>query len=107
MAPITPSPKANTPQSRTVTKRELNQNTAGVLDMVAEGVDVIVTERGKPRWRIVFDQNPSLNYLERLEMQGLLTPANPNPPPWPDVSQYPPRNEEEVMALLDEIRSDR
>ncbi|MDO5083623.1 type II toxin-antitoxin system Phd/YefM family antitoxin [Arachnia propionica] len=37
---------------RTVTKRELNQDTAATLQQVDDDNDVIVTERGRPRWRI-------------------------------------------------------
>ncbi|MGL4744539.1 MAG: type II toxin-antitoxin system Phd/YefM family antitoxin, partial [Dermatophilaceae bacterium] len=37
---------------QTVTKRELNQHTAAVLDQVTETNDVVVTERGTPRWRV-------------------------------------------------------
>jgi prevent-host-death family protein len=35
-----------------VSKRDLNQHTASVLDRVTDGDDVVVTEGGKPRWRI-------------------------------------------------------
>lgn len=94
-------------ETRRVTKRELNQNTAGVLDMVTEGNDVVITERGKPRWRIVFDENPPMSYLERLEMLGLITPRNLSPAPWPDHPGGPKYTEEEVLLLVNEIRGDR
>lgn len=107
MSTLSETPRTSTPRSRTVTKRELNQNTAAVLDLVAEGTDVVITERGKPRWRIVFDENPPMTHLERLEMLGLITPPNPNPTPWPEHPGGPKYTEEELMDLVDDIRGDR
>lgn len=106
MSTLSETPRTSTPRSRTVTKRELNQNTAAVLDLVAEGTDVVITERGKPRWRIVFDENPPMTHLERLEMLGLITPPNPNPTPWPDKSEMPHRTKEEMEALIEEMKGD-
>lgn len=95
------------PPARTFTKRELNQKTAAVLNMASKDCDVIITERGKPRWRIVFDENPPITYLERLEILGLITPKNPNPRPWPEHPGGPTYTEDEVMDVLDELRGDR
>ena len=58
---------------QTITKRELNQRTAAVLAQVTDTDDVVVTERGKPRWRVsmVRDRDTA---LARLEREGRYTP---------------------------------
>lgn len=71
----------------TVTKRELNQQTARVLDRVREKGVVLVTERGVPRWRIE-PVNADADPLERLRAQGRIIPARENPMPWPDEAPY-------------------
>ena len=50
----------------TISKRELNQQTAAVLARVTDSEDVVVTERGVPRWRIVSARDAESS-LERLE----------------------------------------
>lgn len=90
---------------RTVTKRELNQQTAAVLDQVTDTDDVVVTERGKPRWRLsavaVHDST-----LARLEREGRYTPPSSDPAPWPDMPGGPVYTDVEADAVLDEIRGD-
>jgi len=88
-----------------VTKRELNQRTAAVLDQVTDTDDVVVTERGKPRWRVsaVRDQDTA---LARLEREGRYTPPASEPAPWPRHPGGTAYTEAEVDALLDEMRGD-
>lgn len=94
---------------KTVSKRELNQQTARVLAGVRDGDAVIVTERGVPRWRIEpVDADATTDPVELLRARGMLTPASKNPPPWPDdwdddVQQRTPA---EVDALYQEMRGD-
>ena len=88
-----------------VTKRELNQRTAAVLDQVTDTDDVVVTERGKPRWRVsmVRDRDTA---LARLEREGRYTPPASEPAPWPRHPGGTAYTEAEVGALLDEMRGD-
>ena len=90
---------------RTITKRELNQRTAAVLDQVTDNDDVVVTERGKPRWRVstVRDRDTA---LARLEREGRYTPPASQPAPWPGRPGGPTYTEAEADALLDEMRGD-
>ena len=90
---------------RTVSKRELNQNTAATLQQVDEDNDVIVTERGRPRWRISVVNDFDARLL-RLEQEGRYTAPSPNPPPWPDQPGGPAYPEAEVEELLHDIRGD-
>ena len=89
----------------TITKRELNQHTAAVLDQVTEADDVVLTERGKPRWRvsIVRDQDSP---LARLEREGRYSPPTETPAPWPGRPGGPAYTDARVDALLDEMRGD-
>lgn len=91
---------------RTVTKRELNQNTAAVLDQVTESDDIVVTERGKPRWRVstLRDQDTP---LDRLEREGRYTPPAPTPTPWPSHPGGRTYTSAETDALLDDVRGER
>lgn len=93
---------------KTITKRELNQQTAQVLAEVRPGEEVIVTERGVPRWRIEAVESIA-DPVERLRAQGRIIPASPNPPPWPadwgrDTRGRTPAD---VDALHHEMRGDR
>lgn len=90
---------------RTITKRELNQRTAAVLEQVTDTDDVVVTERGKPRWRVstVRDQDTT---LARLEREGRYTPPSSEPAPWPSHPGGPAYTGAEADALLDEMRGD-
>ncbi|WP_417235124.1 type II toxin-antitoxin system prevent-host-death family antitoxin [Arthrobacter sp.] len=58
---------------QTVSQRELNQQTAAVLDQVTDTDDVIVTERGKPRWRVTAVRESGTT-LARLEREGRYPP---------------------------------
>lgn len=90
---------------RTVTKRELNQNTAEVLSRVTDGEPLVVTERGRPRWRVtVAHQAESM--LERLEHEGRFTPAAASPTAWPQSPGGPPYTTAEADELLEAMRGD-
>lgn len=91
---------------RTVTKRELNQRTAAVLDEVTDAQGIVVTERGTPRWRVSAVQ-PADTTLERLEREGRYTPGSVEPTPWPDHPGGRTYTDDEADALLQEIRRDR
>lgn len=54
---------------KTVTKRELNQQTAAILAAASAGEPVVVTERGVARWRIdAIDAHP--DPVARLRAEG-------------------------------------
>lgn len=90
---------------QTFTKRELNQRTAAVLSQVTDAADVVVTERGEPRWRVsaVRDSDTA---LARLEREGRYTPPASEPAPWPPHPGGPAYTGAEADALLDEMRGD-
>lgn len=88
-----------------VTKRDLNQNTASVLQRVTETGDVIVTERGEPRWR-VSPWGGQDTPLTRMEREGRYTPPAQTPTPWPSHPGGPRYNDDQVEALLDEMHGD-
>ena len=88
---------------KTVTKRELNQQTARVLAEVDAGETVLVTERGVPRWRIE-SADDSLDPIARLEARGQITQAKTNPAPWPEDDVTP--NPKRVDALYKWSRGD-
>ena len=89
----------------TVTKRELNQHTASVLAQVTDGEDVVITERGRPRWRVSAVRDGD-SALTRLERQGRYTPPASTPAPWPDQPGGPVYTDTEAEALLNELRGD-
>jgi len=94
----------------TVTKRELNQNTAAVLAQAQEQVTgVVILERGVPKWQIIpLETGTPISSLALLEAQGLATRANPNPVPWdelPDTLPY--KTETEMIEMLDWVRGER
>lgn len=88
-----------------VTKRELNQHTAAVLGKVSETDDVVVTERGTPRWRVSAVDVPD-SALERLEREGRYTPPVSEPASWPSSPGGPSYSEAQIDALLGEMRGD-
>ena len=89
---------------RTVTKRELNQQTAQVLAEVSEGNPVTITERGVARWRIEA-VGVSTDPIARLVAEGRIRlPASDAPIPWP--AQAGPADPARVDALLAEMRDD-
>lgn len=91
---------------KTVTKRELNQNTAGVLEQVSASEDVVVTERGRPRWRVSAVRAEE-TVLDRLEREGRYTPPASEPEPWPEQPGGRSYTDAQVDALLNEAREDR
>lgn len=88
-----------------ITKRELNQRTAAVLDQVTDTDDIVVTERGKPRWRVSAVREPDTT-LARLEREGRYAPAASDPAPWPRHPGGPAYSEAEADALLEDMRGD-
>lgn len=87
-----------------VTKRDLNQQTATVLERVTASGDVIVTERGKPRWRVSAYQGD--DGLARLEREGLYEPPVDQPAAWPARPGGPRYSDNDVEALLQEMRGE-
>jgi antitoxin (DNA-binding transcriptional repressor) of toxin-antitoxin stability system len=89
---------------KTISKRDLNQQTAQVLDTVSAGHSVIVTERGVPRWRIEAVETDG-DPVARLRAAGRIAPAKARPAPWPPaMPRYTPV---EVDALFAESRGER
>ncbi|MCO5314780.1 MAG: type II toxin-antitoxin system prevent-host-death family antitoxin [Solirubrobacterales bacterium] len=88
-----------------ITKRELNQRTAAMLDRVTDTEDVVVTERGKPRWRVSTVREHD-TVLARLEREGRYTPPSATPAPWPRRPGGPTYTDAQVDALLDEMHGD-
>lgn len=93
---------------KTITKRELNQQTAHVLAEVRAGEPVLVTERGVPRWRIEAVEDIA-DPIARLRAEGRIIPASENPMPWPDDwgEEAHGRTPADVDALYEEMRDDR
>jgi len=87
-----------------ISKRELNQRTAAVLAQVTETDDVVVTERGKARWRVSLVTGDTA--LARLEREGRYTPPAAEPAPWPRHPGGPAYTEAEADALIDDMRGD-
>lgn len=91
---------------KTISKRELNQQTARVLAEVTAGESVVVTDRGVPRWRIeALEMHP--DPVERLRTEGRITPAKKHPRAWTTLREARRYAPAEVDALLDAIREDR
>ncbi len=89
----------------TVTKRDLNQRTSDVLAKVTELGEVIVTERGEPRWRVSSYRGED-DALGRAERQGRYTAAASRHVPWPEVVGGPRYGPEDVDAVLEEMKGD-
>lgn len=89
----------------TISKRELNQQTAAVLSRVTDTDDVIVTERGAPRWR-VSSVRESDSALARLHREGRYAPPATDPAPWPTTPGGPAYTSDQADALLDELRGE-
>ena len=90
---------------RTITKRELNQHTAAALSQVTDTADLVVTERGEPRWRISSVHGADTT-LAQLEREGRYTPPSSTPVPWPRHPGGRTYTAAEADALLDEARGD-
>lgn len=89
---------------KTISKRELNQQTAQVLAGIRADEAVLITERGQPRWRIeAIDSGHDA--VARLRADGRIAPAKSTPLPWPaEENRYTPA---QVDALLADSRGDR
>lgn len=92
---------------RTVSKRELNHRMAAILDEVARGETITVTERGRARWVIAAHSAEHETTLDRLERDGLYVPAASAPLPWPAQPGGPAYTDEDVDVLLDDVRGER
>lgn len=90
---------------RTVSKRQLNQQTAAVLAEVTAVDDVVVTERGAPRWRVSAVRGADSS-LARLEREGRYTPPSSDPAPWPSAPGGPTYSSGEADALSEQMRGD-
>lgn len=88
---------------RTITKRELNQQTAAVLATVTDTDPVVVTERGKPRWRVSTVHEADTT-LSRLQREGRYTPPVADPAPWAATPAGPSYTTDEADDLLAEMR---
>lgn len=90
---------------KTVSKRELNQQTAQVLADVRAGAPVLVAERGVVRWRIELIDRAD-DPIARLRAEGRIRPADGKPPAWPEEAEsgYSTR---QIEALFNEMRGDR
>ncbi|HEX7339750.1 MAG TPA: type II toxin-antitoxin system prevent-host-death family antitoxin [Rhodanobacteraceae bacterium] len=93
---------------KTISKRELNQQTARVLAEVREDEPVYITERGVPRWRIEATDG-SDDPLARLRAQGRVVERRKKPLPWPDdwEQRAHGRTPDDVDALVAAMREDR
>lgn len=89
---------------KSVSKRDLNQNTAAVLQQVVGSQEVVVTERGKPRWQISAVRDDD-SVLSRLEREGRYTPAAAHPAPWPTEPDQA-YTSDQLDELLDQMRGD-
>jgi prevent-host-death family protein len=59
--------------SQTVSVREINQNTAAVLERVRAGEEIVITYHGRPQARLV-PYEPRSTY-ERLVAEGVVIPS--------------------------------
>lgn len=91
---------------RTITKRDLNQQTARVLALVDAGEPVVITERGVPRWRIE-SIDGHLDPVERLRAQGRITATKKDPMPWPEQDAPPRYTPADIDRLYAEMREER
>lgn len=90
---------------KTISKRELNQQTAHVLEAVSVGQPIIVTERGVARWRIEAVESAA-DPIARRRAEGRIAPAKSKPAPWPVAAdaRYTPARVDELFV---ESRGDR
>lgn len=89
-----------------VTKRELNQRTSHVLAKAEELGEVIVTERGEPRWRVSSYEGQD-DALARAERQGRYAAPGARQVPWPEKVGGPRYSSEGVDALIEEMKGER
>jgi antitoxin (DNA-binding transcriptional repressor) of toxin-antitoxin stability system len=87
----------------TISKRELNQQTAHVLAQVSANQPLLITERGIARWRIEAI-DAGRDAIARLRHAGRIVAAKQQPQPWPaDKACYTPA---QVDALFAELRGE-
>ena len=85
-----------------VTKRELNQQTARVLQCAEGDQTVIVRGRGGRAWQITpYVESSGLQLLEKT---GQYTPPAASPAPWPTNPGGPVYRSADVDGLLDQLR---
>ena len=89
----------------TVTKRDLNQRTTEVLAQASVVGEVIVTERGEPRWRVSSYRGQD-DPLAPAELQGRYTPPPSNREPWPTDAGGPRYRSGDVDELLDQMKGE-
>ena len=90
---------------KSVTKRDLNQHTAATLALVTDDDDVVVTERGLPRWRVSALRHHD-SALARLERHGTYSPPLSDPSPWPPADSGQEYKSAQVDDLLNDVRGD-
>lgn len=88
-----------------VTKRDLNQRTTEVLGHASASGEVIVTERGEPRWRVSAYSGQD-DPLARAERQGRYSPPASTRVPWPADAGGPRYRSDDVDAVLDQMKGD-
>ena len=90
---------------KTISKRELNQQTAHALAAVTPFEPLLVTERGIARWRIEA-VDAAVDPVARLFAEGRVTPAKAKPQAWPSRTSraYTPA---QVDALFADSRGER
>ena len=86
-----------------VSKRDLNQRTSHVLEQVTQVGEVVITERGEPRWRVSAYGGQD-DALARAVRQGRYTPPLSASVAWPVTVGGPEYESEDVDALLDELK---
>ena len=89
---------------KTISKRELNQQTAHALARVSAGEPLLITERGVARWRIeAVDAGP--DPVARLRQEGRIVAPKPRPRPWP--AGRPRYTPSQIDALFADSRGER
>ncbi|MCL1897469.1 MAG: type II toxin-antitoxin system prevent-host-death family antitoxin [Micrococcales bacterium] len=93
-----------------MTKRELNQQTAQVLEHVsASGQSVTITERGVPKWQVVPFSPESIDPLDLAASQGRATRPETGPVAWDLVKEQSPRRytTQQIDELVQWVKGDR
>jgi len=88
---------------KTISKRELNQQTAKMLAQVVSGKPLLVTERGVTRWQIEAVE-ANRDPVARMRRDGRIITAKSRPAPWPSgKARYTPA---EIDALFADSRGE-
>lgn len=89
---------------KTASLRELNQRSGQIIaEVVSSGVDVIVTDRGRPVARIVREE-PVESEWERLVRTGDVVEATAT---WEPPAPQRPASGRSAEEILDELRAER